>query len=282
MKFPSFFRFEDIFLVPLSILIIYAISYGFRRKYNKTIIKQYFFPALFIRLAVVIFYAALIQFYYDGQGDTSIYYQAMLDMHKAVSDDITMLGDIFFHMKIDPAGRLFPYFVYDELGGYTQYVISDARNFMVPRFGLIFSLIFFKSYLCASLFLSFFAFGGCWRMFKVFYYLYPHLHKKAAIAALYLPSVIFWGVGLIKDSICIGALGFLFYALYSIFFLKRKIVSSVIISLVCGFLLYSIKPYIFLCFIGAFVLWLFLHFSKQIRDRTLRQSQVFCLLLWEV
>jgi len=279
LKFPSFFRYEDIFMVPLCILVIYSIAYGARRKYDKTEIKKYFFPALFIRLAIVIIYAALIQFYYSGQGDTSIYYQAILDMHKAVASDFSFMGDIFFHLKIDQAGRLFPYFVYDDLGGYTQYIISDPRNFIVPRFGFVFSLLFFKSYLCASLFISFFAFAGCWRLFKVFYYLYPHLHKKAAIAALYLPSVIFWGVGLVKDSICMGSLGFLFYALFNIFFRKRKIGPSIIISILSGFLLYNIKPYIFLCFIGAFVLWLFLHFSKQIRDKTLRSVASFLFLI---
>jgi hypothetical protein len=275
MHFPSFFRFEDIFIVPVSLMIIYAIAYSIRRKYNKTVLKQYFFPGLFIRLAIVILYAALIQFYYSGQGDTSIYYQAVLDMHKAIDEDLSMLKDIYLHLTIDPGGRLFPYFVYDEVGGYTQYVIADSRNFIVPRFGFVFSMLFFKSYLCLSFFMSFFAFAGCWRMFKVFYGLYPHLHKKAAIACLYLPSVIFWGVGLVKDSICIGALGFMFYALYSIFFRRKKIPISIVIAILSGLLLFNVKPYIFLCFISAFVLWLFLHFSKLIKDRTLRSVATF-------
>ncbi len=32
--------------------------------------------------------------------------------------------------------------------------------------------------------------------------MYPHLHKKIAIACLFLPSLLFWGVGLLKDTIC--------------------------------------------------------------------------------
>jgi hypothetical protein len=101
--------------------------------------------------------------------------------------------------------------------------------------------------------------------------LYPRLHKKMAIAILFLPSILFWGGSLLKDSISIGSMGFALYAAYNIVFKKRKIFSSLLILAFSLFLLYNIKPYIILCLVPAFLLWLFLEFRKKIPDKILRQ-----------
>lgn len=268
MYSPPFFRYDDAFLVPICILVIIFISRSVRKKYANTVIVKYFFPALLLRLAFCLIQALIMAFYYKG-GDTTMYYQVILDMHKAVGDDFSFLNDIYGSLSLHTTDRIYPYFENDELG-YSHYFILATNNYTVPKFGLIFSLIFSKSYLCISLCISFFAFAGCWRLFKMFYYIYPHLHKKIAIATLFLPSVLFWGVSLLKDSICMGALGFFLYALYQIFFKKRKIFISLIVLLFSGFLLFHIKVYIFLCIVPAFLLWLFVDFNKRIEDRTLR------------
>lgn len=268
MYTPPFFRYDDAFLVPLCVLAIIFISRSIFKKYRGTVIAKYFFPALLLRLAFCIIQALIMAFYYKG-GDTTMYYQVILDMHKAVGDDFSFVNDIYGSMALHTTDRIYPYFQYDQLG-YTHYFILATNNYMVPRFGLLFSFIFSESYLCISLCISFFAFAGCWRLFKLFYSIYPHLHKKIAIATLFLPSVLFWGVSLLKDSICIGALGLFTYALYQVFFRKRKVFTSIVILLISGFLLFNIKVYIFLCIIPAFLLWLFVDFNKRIEDKTLR------------
>jgi len=265
---PPFFRIEDAYLVPICLLVIIMIARSRYRKYKDTPLGQYFFKGLFLRLLFCFFQVFIMAFYY-GEGDTSLYYQVVLDMHKAVSDDPSFLRDIYTNLTLHTTDRIYPYFQYDELG-FTHYFILSSNNYMVPRFGLLFSLLFGQSYLCIGLCISFFAFAGCWRMFKMFYTLYPHLHKKLAIAFLFLPSVLFWGVSLLKDSICLGAMGIMIYALFQIFHKKQKIPASVFLALVSGFLLYNIKVYIFLCIVPAFVLWRFIDFNKKIQDRTLR------------
>lgn len=269
-KFPHLFSYDDIWMVPLCFLLIYVFAYNIRLKYNNSIIKQYFFPALFIRLVFTIIYSLIIQYYYNGQADTNVYYQATMDMHDAVYENGGIWQDIYFNKDIDISNPVFRYLEYDQLDGYTRLVMSEPKNWMVSKVGLPFSLLFNKNYLSISIFISVFAFAGSWRIFKTFYALYPHLHRKLAIACLFLPSVIFWGVGLIKDSISIGALGFVFYGLYQIFFRKKKILISTLIVIACGWLLYSVKPYILLCFAPAFLIWLFIRFNRSIDDKTLR------------
>jgi hypothetical protein len=274
--FPFLFSYDDIFLVPLCFLIIYTFSYFVRVKYNNTVLKQYFMPALLLRLVFTIIYAIIIQFYYGGQADTNVYYQGVIDMHRAIAADGSAVKDIFLNADLNDTNPIAPYLMYDEIPlGYTFMVLNEPKNWMVTKFGLPFSIIFFKNYLCISLCISLFAFAGCWRMFKTFYALYPHLHKKIAIACLFLPSVIFWGVGLIKDSICIGALGFLFNALYQVFIQRKKVFASVIVAIISGWLLFSVKPYILFTFAPAFLVWLFIRFNRSINDRTLRSIAGF-------
>lgn len=270
LGFPYLFSYSDVFFVPLSFLLIFAFTYRTAAKYNNTELKKYFYPALMLRLVVTIIYSVIIQFYYGGQADTNVYYRGVLDMHAAVEQNPSVLKDIYGNLELTEDNPVVTEMMYDPTGGYTYFVMRESKNWMVSKCGLVLSLIFNKNYLAISLFLSVFAFAGCWRMFKGFYTLYPHLKTKIALACLFLPSIIFWGVGLIKDSICIGGLGFLFYSLINIFITRRKVLISVLIALASAWLIYNVKPYILLCFAPAFLIWIFIRFNRTIPDKTLR------------
>ncbi len=272
----SFFTAKDIILVPICLLLIWIVAYSARRKYNNTPIKKYFFTGLAFKLVASVIYTLVIEYYYVS-GDAKTYYQGLLDMQQAVSDDISFLGDIYFNMKLEPTDRLVPYFAFDESQRFTHYYMYHTSNWLVSKTGLLFSFIFFKSYLCITFCISAFAFAGCWRIFKTFYYLYPEIHKKLAIACLFLPSVLFWGVSLLKDPLCLGALGFVLYACYNIFMRKHKVMTSIIIALVGAWFILNIKPYIILCLACSFLVWVFIAMNKYIADRTLRFFASFLL-----
>jgi hypothetical protein len=260
---------NDIFLVPVCFLLICAFAYQFKKKYNDTEIGKYFFSALLFRLLFVFIYAMIIQFYY-GYGDTSLYYQAVIDMQNAVGNDSSSLNDIFFKLKLDVNSPHYLYFVNDN-GGYTNLYMMNVSNYMVPRFALPFSFMFGRSYICICFCLTLYSFAGCWRIYRMFYEMYPRLHRKLAIAILFLPSVLFWGGSLLKDSICMGSMGFLLYAVHKIVFKREKIFISLAIAFGSGFLLFYIKPYILLCIMPAFILWVFLQYKNRIQDKTLRK-----------
>lgn len=273
----TLFHFSDVYLVPICLLLIYLFVYLKRLKYKDTPIQKYIYPAITLRFFLVIAYGLIIQYYY-GYGDTMLYYQATKDMHLAVMDNFSFFKDIYFTHDLKPSDSLTPYFMYDSFG-FTHYFMFDPKNFMVPKIGLIFSLLFFKSYVCISFCITLFSFAGSWKMFKVFYDLYPHLGKKIAIATLFLPSVMFWGSGLLKDSISIGAFGFLFYSSYNIFIKKKKIFYSIVIFVINSYLIFNIKPYIALCFLPAFLVWYFMGLSRRIHDATLKTVASFLFII---
>ncbi len=271
---------SDLYLGPICLILILAFTYQIRKKYNKTEIGAYFYPALLLRFLFVFIYAAIIQFYY-GYGDTTLYYVAVNDMQTALNNDFSMWKEIYLQTKLETGHRVYNYFLYDN-GGFTNLYMLNASNYFVPRFALPFSFLFSRSYICICFCLSLYSFAGCWRIFKIFVGLYPHLHKKFAIAILFLPSVLFWGGSLLKDSICLGSMGFALYAGYNIAFKKTKIFSSSLILLFTGFILYNIKPYILLCLVPAFMLWLFLQFKNKIQDSTLRRIAGFLFAMLSI
>lgn len=273
------FKESDILWVPFCLMLVYLFAYMKSRKYaNNPLLKKSFYPALNLRLVAAVIYGLIIEYYY-GYGDTIMYYNAVQDMHRAVSDDISYLWEILSMEKLTRGDRIYPYFEFDG-AGYTDLYMTNVHNFSVPKFALPFSLLFGKSYLGISFCFSLFAFGGCWRMYKAFVELYPHLSRKLAIATLFLPSLIFWGSSFLKDSICLGALGFLVHAAFSIFFQRKRVITAIPWIIISATILYYVKPYILLSFLLAFTVAIFLMMNNKIRNKSLRiVSRVFFLLI---
>jgi hypothetical protein len=259
---------DDFYKVPFCLLLIFVFASRVKAKYKDQLIEKYFMKGLVFRLIATFIYTLVIVYYYGG-GDTGGFYQALKDMQLAINDNFDNFTQAYTEIKLDRTSELAAYFEYDGYAS-THLYMYQVSNYMVPRFGLPFSFLFGQSYLCISFCCSLFAFGGCWRIFKLFYSFFPHLHKKIAVATLFLPSLLFWSSALMKDSITMGALGFFIYAFYELFFQKRKVLINIIIVSLSAFLLFYIKPYIILCAVPAFLVWAFLLLNKNIKDRGFR------------
>ncbi|MBN8864625.1 MAG: hypothetical protein J0H92_14725 [Sphingobacteriales bacterium] len=275
---PRLFKESDFFWVPLSLIVVYLFSYFKYRKYKHDLnTAPYFFPALNLRLISAVIYGLIIEYYY-GYGDTIMYYNAVQDMHRAVSDDVFFFKDIIGMERLQSFDRIYPYFQFDG-AGFTDLYMTNVHNFSVPKFALPFSLLFGKSYLGISFCFSLFAFGGCWRLFKTFSALYPELIRKIAVATLFLPSLLFWGSSFLKDSICLGALGFLVAAAIDLFYFRKKVFNTFLWLIVSSVILYYVKPYIVLSFLLAFVVAVFLMFNNRIKNKTVRSASRFFFLV---
>jgi hypothetical protein len=271
-----FFSINDIFLVPLCVIILYAIIRNRASRHSDPFLKRVYYNAFYFKLFCVFAYTFITEFYFGG-GDTGLYYQGVKDLRAALEDDTGNIGVIINSSTLEINNPLAPYFLYDNYAfDITFNYMRSAANFFMPRLGLIPSLFFFNSYLCISLCFSFFALGGAIRLFKTFYYFYPTVKRELTIAILFLPSVGFWSSGLMKDTICFACVGFFVYGVANIFFMKRKYLASFVWMVITGYLLYVIKTYIFLVLLLAVVIWIFAETNKLIKERTLRQ--VFALL----
>jgi hypothetical protein len=100
--------------------------------------------------------------------------------------------------------------------------------------------------------------------------MFPKMHLQLAIALFFIPSVFFWGSGLLKDSITLGALGWATYAFVQIFLFRKKYVSSIVILLISCLSIYEVKIYILLCFIPALMIWYYLVNMSKIKNLVLK------------
>jgi hypothetical protein len=279
MQTSNFFSVNDFFLVPICLILLYAIIRNRAHNCKDERIKKQYYQAFYFKIICVIAYV-IITAYYFGGGDTALFYQAIQDFRTALNDDFSHFSGIVSTTELNDNNPLTPYFMYDNyVGDVTYNYMRIAGNFFVPRLGLIPSLVFFNSYFCICFCFMMFALGGALRLFKTFYYYYPEARRELALAVLFLPSVSFWSSGLLKDTICFGAVGFLVYGVLNIFIKKRKIAASIFWIAASSYLLYTIKTYIFLVLLLAVTVWIFAETNRLIKDKTLRQVFTFMMLV---
>ncbi len=96
------------------------------------------------------------------------------------------------------------------------------------------------------------------------------MHRKFAIAILYLPTFVFWSSGILKDSICIASIGWITYSLYQLFVKRSSLIKNTVYLLIFGYLLWSIKPYILISYVPFFFLYLILKNVSMVNSKAVK------------
>ena len=147
----------------------------------------------------------------------------------------------------------------------------NQREALIIKICAICSLLTFDSYLSIDIILSTFALSGLWAIYLIFNKLHPNLNKKFAFAFFYIPSLTFWSAGVLKEPLAIGAMGWMFYSLYGVFFNKSKSPYTYLLLILSFLILKEIKIYIILCFMPALIFWLFIQKTKTIKNLIVRK-----------
>ena len=105
------------------------------------------------------------------------------------------------------------------------------------------------SYWITSLYFSFISFLCFWYGNKVLITFYPRLKWIIAVCFLFIPSVVFWSSGIIKDSLASASLVVAVVSTIRIYNSKNITLVDVLSILVAAFLLLKIKHYLLITFI---------------------------------
>jgi len=266
----SFFSNKDLLLFPACFLILFLILRNRANSYSDIRIRSLYYRAFYFKLIGVLAFTLLTEFYFKG-GDTALFYQATQDIRAAITDRTENFWLALKTQKLTYKSPLFDYFYYDGYTGDLTYnYMFSAANFFPPKLALIPSYLFGNSFLCINMIFSFFALGGAIRLFKTFIHFYPNQYRELALACLFLPGVVYWSSGLLKDPITFGCIGYILYAILNIFIKKQKIFVSILWIIACGLLLFFIKVYILLVLVLAILVWQFAESNKLIKNKTLR------------
>ncbi len=242
-------NFGDFILTPLYIFLLYFFFRVQRIKYGNPLLQKYHRQAFWIKMI-----GCVVFFLYSGilsPGDSIGLYQQE--------------GNNLYHLILKDPGNIKYLFQRGEnfdlslvRNPYNAGYFASEANFMVIRLDAIFSFITFGRYSAISLIFAGIAFSGLWKLFLFFYEQLPKMHKQFAIAILYFPTVVFWSSGVLKDTLCIAALGWITYALYELLYRKKAILKNLFILSVFFYLLAILKVYILLAYVPFFVLFIIL------------------------
>ncbi|MBK8495654.1 MAG: hypothetical protein IPL50_11990 [Chitinophagaceae bacterium] len=112
-----------------------------------------------------------------------------------------------------------------------------------------------------------FSFAGQWKLFRVFHDINKGENTKLlAFAVLYTPSIWFWGSGLMKDSICMGAAGFIIAILYKNFVKKQFALKDMFVLAIMAYILNTTKSYIALVLLVGLATFIFARFMLAVKN----------------
>ena len=100
-----------------------------------------------------------------------------------------------------------------------------------------------------------------------------------AYAVLYTPSIWFWGSGLMKDSICLGAVGFIVSILYKNIVKKQISFREWVLLPFLILLVYSIKSYIIIVLLMSVMAVIFVRYVWQLKNILVRIGVITLFLM---
>lgn len=219
-------------------------------------------------------YCLLVQYYY-GFGDSFTFYQGSAFIHDEL---VQNLGNIkYLFASSTEFQQWFNTEVGDKnLSGYLGITSSNA----VMKISAIISFIAFNKYMIISLFFGLFSFAGQWKLFRVFNdYNNGKNQTLLAYAVLYSPSIWFWGSGLMKDSICIGAVGFIVSILYKNIIKKQISFREWLILPFLFYLVFTIKSYIIIILMASIMVVIFVRYVFLLKNVFARFTALFLFLI---
>ena len=252
---------RDFIVTPILISLIYAVAFFVRPYVTDSVNRRYFFPALTVRIFGAIALGLLYQFYYQG-GDT-------FNFH-------THGSRIVWEIFMDSPSKGIELLLSD--GSNVQniyesshiYFLHDPSSFFVIRIASLFDLFTFSSYSATAVLFSIFSFIGMWMLFLTFYQKFPHLHYQIAIATFFIPSVFFWGSGLLKDTIVLGCLGISTHCFSRLFFERRIFIGSILWIAVTLYIIFRIRVFVLQAYLPATIVWITAYHFNSIRSILVR------------
>ncbi len=240
---------RDLVVTPIVIMLVYVMAYLVRGRFTDEFTVRYYFPALTLKIFGAIALGLLYQYYYDG-GDTYNFHTKGSRIIWEAFTESPVLG----WKLLTSSGEHIPGAVkyYSRIPFY-----YDPSSFFVIRVAAFLDLFTFSTYSATAVLFAFFSFIGCWMMFLTFNRILPEARGPLALAILFVPSVIFWGSGILKDTLTLGSLALLTYAAHVVLIQRRTEISKIILLLLSAWIIFVVKKYILLCFLPALLLWIY-------------------------
>lgn len=235
-----------------------------KKKIGDPEVAKYFMKGLYVKIIGALG-TAIIYWYYYGGGDSIYYFWRAQKLREVLGKSFAVFWKLWVK---DPL-----VYDYQTAGYFNALKAHDLSSYLVVKLAFLLSFPALNTYLVNALLFSVICYSGIWALFVKVTKLYPEVNKKyLAWAVLFIPSVFFWGSGLFKDTVTLGCTCWLVVALDDLFIQRKKILRSLIIIVITGYLIGIIKSYILLAMIPAVLIWITYSYRNKIRNGFVRQA----------
>jgi hypothetical protein len=103
-----------------------------------------------------------------------------------------------------------------------------------------------------------------------------------AIAVLFLPTLVFWSSGALKDPVCMCMLGWLTFSVYDGYYKKRNMLVNTVVAIIAMIVISIVKPYILFSYLPFFILYLILVNLHLIKNTLTKISVILFIALGSI
>jgi hypothetical protein len=165
------------------------------------------------------------------------------------------IGDFWTVLMGNGTQEMKSYFT-SETGEPLMYIFSESSTRFTIK--LLIPFLFFsgQSYFITTVLVSLFTYAGLWGLYKMFVKYYPDLSRPLAYGILFMPSVAFWGSGILKDSFTLASTCYLIVRINAIIRREGKLLLNILLVILLSYIVISIKAYVMLILMPSAMVWL--------------------------
>jgi hypothetical protein len=236
---------------------------------------KYLLPALICKIVGGISLCLIYTFYYSYGGDVTNYFLTSVTfVNSLYSGDFELFGQILNVYDFDVR---FSDFYYKDYG-YIYFNGTDNYAMFTVLLTVPACILGLKSFIATTIVVSSISFIGLWKLYEVFIDHFPMLRGQFAVAIFFMPSVFFWGSGILKDTYALSCIGFFTYAVYRYLILKQRKVKYLIMLVISAMIIIAIKPYILFALMPGSLIWNYFNKIQNIKNALLRTLSIPLML----
>lgn len=238
---------------------------------------RYYTIGLIAKLLGAAAFCWVYTYYYKG-GDTISYFESARAYVNLLFQEPSKFFKVYFSAPTEENMYLFS----GKTGYPWGYMYFDPKTNWVIRIVTPFVLLGAKSYLLSTMMMAWVAYSGIWRLYLLFCRYYPEVRNYFVFSILLIPSAVFWGSGMLKDTLTLSASCWFIYSFYGFFIQKKNRFRNGTFLAISFFLLFSIKPYIVIALLPGAIIWNYYEKIIGISNSLLRYAMIPMILLFSV
>lgn len=262
----QYLTFVDLIVAPLYFVLIYFISNNIKaRNIEANESYKYYLTGIMIKILGSISICLVYVFYYQG-GDTTSYFHDCTAVSKA------FLKNPFQMIRFSLTG--IDMNVWSSFDFETDWLVYAYDNHALWVDRLVWPLCFisFRSFIGTTMLLSFICYQAIWRLYQTLVFEFPTLKTQMAFSMFFIPSVVFWGSGILKDSITFAAVSLFISSMHEMIKMKKSYLKNIFFLIFSSFLLLKIKPYIFFALLPGTIIWIAGFYLSKVENKLLKLS----------